>query len=130
MHMKNKNIYRDTVRWMLLPVLSNVIYEVLKLSMVFIVAYFLGRVTDAAIAGKYDVFLDKGNVLLLIIAIGAVCVPLAAIAMDFIWIKAGSVKYLFGNTINCERWTKERLSTNYQKNYVNSGFVLPMYFQL
>lgn len=91
MHMKNKNIYRDTVRWMLLPVLSNVIYEVLKLSMVFIVAYFLGRVTDAAIAGKYDVFLDKGKVLLLIIAIGAVCVPLAAIAMDFIWIKAGSV---------------------------------------
>lgn len=70
MHMKNKNIYRDTVRWMLLPVLSNVIYEVLKLSMVFIVAYFLGRVTDAAIAGKYDVFLDKGKVLLLIIAIG------------------------------------------------------------
>ena len=68
MHMKNKNIYRDTVRWMLLPVLSNVIYEVLKLSMVFIVAYFLGRVTDAAIAGKYDVFLDKGKVLLLIIA--------------------------------------------------------------
>lgn len=89
--MKNKNIYWDTVRWMLLPVLSNVIYEVLKILMVFTVAYYLGGVTDAAIAGKYTVFLEKGKVLLLVMAAGAVCVPLAAIAMDFIWIKAGSV---------------------------------------
>lgn len=91
MDMKNRNIYMDAMRWMLLPVLINVFYELLKITMVFITASFLGGVTDAAIVGDYALFFEKGKALLVVMGISAVCVPLTGVIMDFIWIKAGSV---------------------------------------
>mgnify|MGYP003231584688 CR=1 FL=1 len=40
MDMKNRNIYMDAMRWMLFPVLINVFYELLKITMIFITASF------------------------------------------------------------------------------------------
>lgn len=89
--MKNRNIYIDVVRWMFFPILINVFYELLKITMMFVMASFLGDVTDAAIEGNYAVFSQNCKALLVVIGITAFCLPLSGIIMDFIWIKAGSV---------------------------------------
>lgn len=89
--MRNKNVYLDTIRWMLLPILFNVVCEVLKISVMFITAYYLGSVTDAALSGNYNLFFKVGKNLLIFMGISVVCIPILSIIMDFIWIKAGTI---------------------------------------
>lgn len=56
--LKNRTIYKGTFRWMLIPVISNVIYEISAIFVTFITASYLGNTTDAALNGEPDVLLE------------------------------------------------------------------------
>ncbi len=89
--MKNKNLYLDTFRWMIIPAIFQLGYEILAVSVTFVTANYLGITTDAAFHGDYESFFAAGRILLLCLAAAVIVVPAVAALMDFVWIKAGSV---------------------------------------
>ncbi len=88
--MKNKNIYLDTVRWMLIPILAKTIYDAITIFVVFITTIYLGSAADAALNSDYTFFVESGKNLLFCMIINVVVIPVLGIVMDFIFIKGGS----------------------------------------
>ncbi|MCM1246017.1 MAG: ATP-binding cassette domain-containing protein [Roseburia sp.] len=88
--MKNKNIYLDALRWMLIPILAKTIYDILAIFVMFVTTIYLGTVTDAALNGNSVLFGESGKKLLFCMIANVIIIPILAICMDFIFIKGGT----------------------------------------